>query len=86
MSATSNTTDVFRWAIGKTVVGIYTDRESDIAGRVVVLVLSDGSGIAFGTGNGSHWVVSRDDVVMRARQRRAEVGQSGSRPSRRVDA
>jgi len=70
---TSNTKDVFRHATGKTVVGVYTEDGHEFAGDVVVLVLSDGTGLAFGTGNGSHWVVSPDDVTRRVRQRRQDL-------------
>lgn len=73
MSAVSNTKGVFRWATGKRVVGLYEDRTSEHAGRIYVLVLDDGTGIAFGTGNGSHWIVSADDVAARARARRVEL-------------
>jgi hypothetical protein len=69
---TANTKDVFRWAIGKTIAGMYREH-SENAGEIVVLVLSDGSGLAFGTGNGSHWTYSADDVMRRVRQRRAEL-------------
>lgn len=70
--STSNTLEVFRESVGKTILGLYTE-EREHAGRVVVLVMSDGTGLAFGTGNGSHWTVSKDDVEMRARQRREEL-------------
>ena len=80
--ATANTTEVFREAIGKTIVGFYTERDSDIAGRVMVLVLNDGSGLAFGTGNGSHWTVSAEDVAFRARQRREELRELEEAPFR----
>lgn len=73
---TSNTKDVFRWAVGKTVVGMYVEGVREHAGEIVVLVLSDGTGIAFGTGNGTHWCVSQEDVAFRAHQRRTELEQA----------
>lgn len=70
--ATSNTTEVFREAIGRRIVGLY--RETwEHPGIVVVLVLDDGTGLAFGTGNGSHWTVSRKEVERRAHERKREL-------------
>lgn len=70
--ATSNTKEVFREAIGRRIVGLYTE-QAEFAGVVVVLVLDDGSGLAFGTGNGTHWTVPPAEVKLRVRRRRAEL-------------
>jgi len=70
--ATSNTLDVFREGIGQKIVGLYTEN-SQHAGKVVVLVLENGTGIAFGTANGSHWNIDPIDLHMRALARREEL-------------
>lgn len=69
--ATSNTKEVFREAVGKKIVGLYSECR-EIAGEIIVLVLDDGTGLAFGR-NGSHWTVTREEVRNRARQRQAEL-------------
>ena len=62
---TSNTRDVFRWAIGKRVIGVYFDAgRSERVIEVAVLVLDDGTGVAFAD-NGSHWTVDAAEVALR---------------------
>ena len=70
--STSNTDEVFRDAIGKSVIGFYTESREH-AGHIGILVLSDGTGLAFGTGNGSHWTVGKEEVALRAAHRRDEL-------------
>lgn len=73
--ATSNTNDVFREAIGRRIVGIYTDTAS-LAGdlhRHMVLVLDDGTGLGFSLTNGAHWTVPVSDVQRQVGSRRKEL-------------
>lgn len=72
--STANTLGVFREAIGRRIVGLYCE-SYEHAGRVVVLVLDDGTGLAFGTGNGSHWTVNAEDMARRVAARREELAQ-----------
>lgn len=70
--ATSNTKGVFREVVGQRIVGFYEDdRPSEWAGAIYVLVFENGTGLAFGTGNGSHWSVTAEEVS-RARSRLRE--------------
>lgn len=62
-------------SVTKRVIGVYFENGGESAGEVCVLVLDDGTGIAFG-GNGSHWTVSADDVARRAASRREELQQA----------
>ena len=69
----SNTRDVFRHAVGKRVIGLYFEPgHSEHVGYVAVLVLEDKSGVAFAD-NGTHWVVSAEDVMRRAEIRKEEL-------------
>lgn len=73
MTIASNTKDVFRRAVGKKVIGLYFDRwSSELVGQVAVLVLDDGTGVAFAD-DGAHWTVTANDVAFRAHQRREEL-------------
>ena len=69
--ATANTKAVFREAVGKKIVGVYWETPGEY-GQAVVLVLDDGTGLAFNS-NGSYWTVSVDEVRRCVRQRRQEL-------------
>lgn len=69
--ATSNTIDVFREAVGRKIVGLYTEHH-DIAGQIKVLVFDDGSGLAFGS-NGAHWSVDKHEIRQQVIRRREEL-------------
>ena len=71
--AASNTKEVFREVIGKKVVGVYWERNDH--GEAAVLVLDDGSGLAFNH-NGSHWNVSAEDIALRVQHRRMELARA----------
>lgn len=71
--ATSNMKEVFREAVGRKIVGFYDDGAHEHAGTVYVLVLDNGAGLAFGTGNGAHYTVSAEEVERAVASRRAEL-------------
>lgn len=69
--ATSNTKEVFREAVGKRIVGLFTTH-GEIAGTTTVLVLDDGTGVAVAS-NGSHWSLAKKEVKRRVYERRREL-------------
>lgn len=73
MGVAANTKDVFRSAIGKKILGVYwTPRMGAGSGEAAILVLDDGTGLAFHS-NGAYWTVNAEEVRSHAATRREEL-------------